>query len=76
MLINTTQNDDTNVGVWTAESGSLPMHKVLVMTKQKECQLWDASHLFILRPASTPVATEPGDMWAESAGPFSEVDSV
>ncbi|MAE34817.1 MAG: hypothetical protein CMH97_06130 [Oceanospirillaceae bacterium] len=39
MLINTTQNDDTNVGVWTAESGSLPMHKVLVMTKQKECQL-------------------------------------
>ena len=32
MLINTTQNDDTNAGVWTAESGSLPMHKVLIIT--------------------------------------------
>jgi len=31
MLINTTQNDDTNTGAWTAEKfGSLPMHNVLI----------------------------------------------
>ncbi len=51
MLINTTQNNDTNTGVWTAEVGFLPMHKVLLTVLQEQCQLCEPEEYFLIRTA-------------------------